>query len=167
MEAKRLVGAQKQREITKKKRSGKPFEKGNPHAFKLGQSGNPGGLPKGTPKVKVALMDLLGLEPERLKTFKPSTVAEELAFKQVKRALGWNDTPVKDAILATEKIADRTEGRPTQRQEITGKDGKPLIDEQERAKAAIELLMERIGCSREVAAKELAPFMPEVNALMS
>ena len=45
-------------------------------------------------------------------------------------------------------------------------DGKPLIDDQERAKAAIELLMERIGCSREVAAKELAPFMPEVSKLV-
>jgi hypothetical protein len=162
MEAKRPITAQKQRQNANRGR----FEKGNKNAFKPGQSGNPGGLPKGTPKVKVALMDLLALEPEKFRTFKPETVAEELAFKQVSRALGWNDTPVKDAINATEKIADRTEGRPTQRQEITGKAGKPLIDDQSRAEAAIELLMERIGCTKEVAVKELAPFMPEVNALI-
>jgi hypothetical protein len=165
MQAKRPVVAQKQR---KKRETLSPVQKEvlAKNAFKPGQSGNPGGLPKGTPKVKVALMDLLALEPEKFRTFKPETVAEGLALKQVSRALGWNDTPVKDAINATEKIADRTEGRPTQRQEITGKDGKPLIDDQSRAEAAIELLMTRIGCSREVAAKELAPFMPEVNALI-
>jgi hypothetical protein len=165
MQAKRLVGAQKLRETTKKKRSGKPFEKGNQYAFKPGQSGNPGGLPKGTPKVKVALMDLLALEPEKFKTFQPETVAEELAFKQVSRALGWNDTPVKDAINATEKIADRTEGKPVHKQELTGKDGKPLFDESAKVEAAIKLLMERVGCTREVAVKELTPFMPEMSRL--
>ena len=85
MQAKRLIGAQKQRQ---RKNSGQ-FDKGNPYAFKPGQSGNPGGLPTGTPKMKVAYLKLLALSPDELVKFKPATVAEDLAFKQVKRAHQW------------------------------------------------------------------------------
>jgi hypothetical protein len=127
MQAKQPITAQKQPQNANRGR----FERGNKHAFKPGQSGNPGGLPKGTPKVKVALMNILGLEPEKFKSFKAETVAEELAFKQVSRALGLIDTPVKDAINATEKIADHTEGKATEHKEITGKDGAPLNNDVE------------------------------------
>jgi hypothetical protein len=129
MEAKKqLVSVQKQRKSTKRAGRGKPFEKGNTAGFKPGQSGNPGGLPKGTPKVKVALLNLLGLSPDELVKFKPATVAEALALKQVNRALGSGDVQVRDSILATEKIADRTEGKATEHKEITGKDGKSLFE---------------------------------------
>ncbi len=55
MEAKKSVSAQKQRETIKKKLHGKPFSKGNETAFKPGQSGNPGGLPKRTPMVSPSI----------------------------------------------------------------------------------------------------------------
>jgi hypothetical protein len=149
MEAKKPVGAQKQREIAKSKPRGKPFEKGNQAGFKPGQSGNPGGLPKGTPKIKVAYMNLLAMEPEKLSSFQPMTLAELLAVRQLRRALGLDGVQVKDAINATEKIADRAEGRATEHRELTGKDGKPLFENRDREVAIRAAMLQ--GLSREQA----------------
>jgi hypothetical protein len=128
---------QKQRE----KRKQSPAQLANLKPFQRGKSGNPGGLPQGTPKVKIALLNMLALPPDELGKIKPSTVAEELALKQIKRALGYNDTPVKDVILATEKIADRTEGKATEHKEITGKNGEPLFGDVELEKQKYERII--------------------------
>jgi hypothetical protein len=123
MQAKKPIPAQKQRQNANRGR----FEKGNKHAFKPGQSGNPGGLPKGTPKVSIAYMNLLGMSPADRKKFKPATTAEEMALEQVKRALGGAEFETRDSINATEKIIDRVEGKPVHKQEVTGANGQPLF----------------------------------------
>ena len=81
--------------------------------FKPGQSGNPGGLPKGTPKMSVAYMKLLALSPDELKSFKPKNVAEEIALKQVRAACKSSK-----ALASVKEITDRTEGKVPQRVEV-------------------------------------------------
>jgi hypothetical protein len=147
------VVAQKQRKKPRKTLSSAQKEVLAKNAFQPGQSGNPGGRPGGVSITSSLLRELA-------KQVRAGVVnADAVAESMVREAIGGN-------VSAFIAIADRTEGKPVNRTELTGKDGKPLIDDQSRAEAAIELLMQRIGCSREVAAKELAPFMPEVSKLV-
>jgi hypothetical protein len=96
------VSTQKQCEKEKAKSRGKPFEKGHQYAFKPGQSGNPGGLPKGTPKVSVALMKLLRSDPDEV--FKPKSRAEQIAFALFQKAVTGDVSVIKE-------LSDRTEGK--------------------------------------------------------
>ncbi|HET6375877.1 MAG TPA: DUF5681 domain-containing protein [Methylocella sp.] len=77
--------------------------------FQKGQSGNPGGLPKGTPKVSIGLMKLLATAPGE--KFKPASRAEQLAWAIFSRALSGD-------VRAVREIADRTEGKPRQSLDI-------------------------------------------------
>lgn len=70
--------------------------------FKPGQSGNPGGLPKGTPKVSIALMRLLATEATS--TFEPKTRAEQIAKALFDKAVGGD-------VGAIRELSDRTEGK--------------------------------------------------------
>ena len=70
--------------------------------FKPGQSGNPGGLPRGTPKVSLALMKLLAGSPNE--KFTPSSRAEQIALALYTRASNGEVSAIKE-------IADRTEGK--------------------------------------------------------
>jgi hypothetical protein len=96
------ISTQKQCENGKAKPRGKPFEKGHQYAFKPGQSGNPGGLPKGTPKVSVALMKLLRSDPGEV--FTPKSRAEVIAYALYNRA-------VTGDVSAIKELSDRTEGK--------------------------------------------------------
>jgi hypothetical protein len=80
MEAKKPFAVQKQRLRTN---TGQ-FEKGNTAGFKPGQSGNPGGLPKGTPKSSLALVRLLRSNPGEV--FPPKSRAEEIAYALYQKA---------------------------------------------------------------------------------
>jgi hypothetical protein len=51
--------------------------------------------------MKMALLKLLALTPVELQAFKPNSIAEAMALKQVQRALGFNDASFKVAITAT------------------------------------------------------------------
>jgi hypothetical protein len=82
---------------------GRPFEKGNAHAFKRGQSGNPGGRPKST-KLTEALLAKLG---ERASAISDMTFAEFIAQALITQAL-------KGDIRAIAEIFDRSEGKPRQ-----------------------------------------------------
>lgn len=81
----------------------------NLRPFKKGRSGNPGGLPKGTPKISTALVRFLAMPPRILHNYKPRSVAEELAKRMLELAL---DERPGVAIRAFIVIADRTEGKP-------------------------------------------------------
>jgi uncharacterized protein DUF5681 len=70
--------------------------------FKQGQSGNPSGLPKGTPKVSVALMKLLAGDPGE--EFKPRSRAEQIAWALFQRANAGD-------VQAIKEISDLTEGK--------------------------------------------------------
>lgn len=70
--------------------------------FKPGQSGNPGGLPKGTPKVSIALMNLLRTNPGE--EFTPKSRAEQIAYALYQRACSGD-------VAAIRELSDRTEGK--------------------------------------------------------
>jgi hypothetical protein len=86
-----------------------PKSLANLRPFKKGESGNPGGLPKGTPKLGPALVRFLAMPPRIFQNFKPRSVAEELAKKMIELAL---DGRAGVAIRAFKEIADRTDGKP-------------------------------------------------------
>jgi hypothetical protein len=75
--------------------------------YKRGQSGNPGGRPKGTPSIEHAICRLLALSPDDLKAFEPQNQAEVIALQRIKDA-GATLNPV--AIKATEIILNRIDG---------------------------------------------------------
>jgi hypothetical protein len=122
MAAKKQAGKISQ---SQRKKPVHPNSIANLKKFEPGQSGNPGGMPVGTPRVKVAFIKLLQLTTAEFEAFKPSNVAEDMAYRQLKRALGEQVKGGAEAIGATEKIIDRLEGRPAQSIDITS-DGKQL-----------------------------------------
>jgi hypothetical protein len=77
--------------------------------FQKGKSGNPGGMPKGTAKISVALLKLLALSPADFAAYESRTVGEEIAKAMIQTAI---EGKASDALRATEIIADRTEGKP-------------------------------------------------------
>ena len=105
-------------------------------------SPNPGGYPKGTPKVSVAYARLLALPAAELATYEPATVAEAIALKQI-RAATEDKTPAFRALPSAIEITDRTEGKAQQRIEHTSglESERMIIRLQERflARTGIEL----------------------------
>lgn len=96
--------AVKQRGNSAKSRRGKPFKKGNPHAFKPGRSGNPKGRPKSivlSEAYRRALAQPFPDDPDG------RTFAEVIAEKMVISAAAGDVAPARE-------IADRTEGKPRQ-----------------------------------------------------
>jgi hypothetical protein len=81
----------------------------NLRPFKKGRSGNPGGLPKGNPRIGPALVRFLAMPPRIFRNYKPRSVAEEIAHKLIQTALC--DKP-SAALRATIVIFDRIEGKP-------------------------------------------------------
>ena len=72
--------------------------------FKPGESGNPGGLPRGTPRLSTAYQKLLGVDARsRLPV---ETIADEIAASVIKRAINGD-------LRAAQEVADRTEGTAT------------------------------------------------------
>jgi len=85
--------------------------------FRPGQSGNPGGRPKKLP-ITDALRRILS---RRIPAKDPRTaIGEDLvAFALIRKA-------VKGDLRAIAEIADRTEGKATERHEWSGPDGGPI-----------------------------------------
>ena len=135
-------------------RGSNPRSLQNLRPFQPGQSGNPGGLPKGTPKVSVAYMHLLKLSPEEFQAFKPKTTAEAIAYRQIYTAIyGY------DALPAAKEICDRTEGKARQAIDVSN-----VTDiEKERAmfEAAIKGVMADSGCTYTEAVRALVTVNPE------
>jgi hypothetical protein len=96
--------AVKQRRNSAKRTRGKPFEKGNPHAWKPGQSGNPTGRPKSVTLSEACRKSLASPVP---RDPQGRTYAEVIADKMVAAA-------ARGSINAAKELADRTEGRPRQ-----------------------------------------------------
>ena len=85
-----------------KGRGSNPRSLQNLKPFQKGESGNPGGLPKGTPKVSIALMKLLAARPDD--DFKPATRAEQIALALCQKASSGD-------VSAIRELSDRTEGK--------------------------------------------------------
>lgn len=90
----------------------KPESLANLKRFAPGQSGNPGGNYKRSPKLSNAYARLLALSPAQRKKFKPANIAEELALDMLEIARSGTD---QNKLAVVREITDRTEGRAPQR----------------------------------------------------
>lgn len=92
-----------------------------PPRWKKGESGNPGGRPKGA-SVRDALRSLAGAK--ELPT-KHETIAYAVAAEQLRRASSAQAT---DAIAAAKLCIDNIDGPVPTKTEISGPDGRPLFE---------------------------------------
>ena len=81
----------------------------NLRPFKKGRSGNPGGLPKGNPRIGPSLVRFLSMPTRIFRNYKPRSVAEELAKRMIELAI---DGRAGLALRAFRDVADRVEGKP-------------------------------------------------------
>jgi Family of unknown function (DUF5681) len=81
----------------------------NLRPFKKGQSGNPGGLPKGIPKISPALVRFLAMPCRIFDNYKPRSVAEEIAKRMIELAIKGRPSV---ALRASVEVADRTCAKP-------------------------------------------------------
>lgn len=88
-----------------------------PPGWQPGQSGNPGGRPRGAASITVCYDRLMTLPIEELRAFVPSNGAEAAALKQ---ALNSVDGKPLEALPSLKEITDRTEGKAPQKLEISG-----------------------------------------------
>lgn len=128
--------------------------------FQKGKSGNPGGLPKGTPKISAAYARLLALTPEELKEFKPANTAEELALKQIRAALMGKPQATLNAV---KEITDRTEGKARQPLELknTSEVEQLIIRVQQRILASTGREV-----TREEAIERIVAYRPELASTL-
>ena len=85
---------------------------GNLKPFKKGQSGNPGGRPKGSTSFKL-LMEKIGIEPSKID---PTKTKDEAIMRQVYEKAEEGDK------WATQFVVENREGKPSQRIDITEHD---------------------------------------------
>jgi hypothetical protein len=147
----RKVGADKQRGNSAKKAknrpTGKPFGKGNPHAFKPGQSGNPAGRPKSR-TLSEAYRAWLSQPSEK----DPARTNADALAEVVGRAA------LKGDLFAVREITDRVEGRPRQAIDLS-------IDEKKRelVNNAIAQLQAEAEIERDEAVERLKAITPEIS----
>lgn len=84
----------------------------NPGWFAKGKSPNPGGLPVGTPKISVRMMNILRMTPEERRNFVPKDGGDEAALRCINDALEGDQR-------AMDRLLERTEGKVTQGLNIT------------------------------------------------
>jgi hypothetical protein len=95
------------------KKSNKEVDKpDNTGQWKPGQSGNPAGRPPNVPLITPAMRRLLAMSETELKRFRPTTVAELIAVRQVMPLL------VDDDYKRFSAIMERLEEKPKQVMEI-------------------------------------------------
>jgi len=141
----RAGNSAKNAKTARKKTRGKPFAKGNPFAFKPGQSGNPAGRPRDT--VTPHLRELVRMRHSEKDGV---TYGEMVARSLLTRAI------VGD-VQAIREVFDRLEGKPRQAIDVS-------VEEKRRAifEAGLDML-KRTGLSDEEAAALLTTIYPEVS----
>jgi hypothetical protein len=104
-----------------------------PHQFKPGQSGNPGGRPKGSGKVRISdayasvmasqmpdeFKIAIGVDPQESFTW-----AEGMALQLLKKAI--NADSCKPSFKAIQELREVTEGKLPDKNEFAGPNGTPL-----------------------------------------
>jgi uncharacterized protein DUF5681 len=128
----RAGNSAKTAKTARKKTRGKPFAKGNPFAFKPGQSGNPAGRPRDT--ITPHLRDLVRMKhPGKDEV----TYGELVARALLTRAI------VGD-VQAIKEVFDRLEGKPRQALDVTVEERKRELFEN----AVAALVAETKSCRR-------------------
>jgi hypothetical protein len=89
-----------------------PQSLANLRPFQAGESGNPGGNYKRTPKISNALARLMSLSDADFNAYEPQNKADKLAHRLLDLAEKSSD--LKELVAAFREIADRTEGKPLQ-----------------------------------------------------
>src|SRR4030095_6309521 len=106
--------------ISEKQRIIHPNSLANLNRFVPGQSGNPGGVKKGTVYVSERYKYLQSLPLEELATFTPKCAADEIALNMVEKARENVKTELFHQVVAVVKeITDRTEGKARQSVDVT------------------------------------------------
>jgi hypothetical protein len=141
------VKSKKQRTNSAKQVVGKPFEKGNEHAFKPGQSGNPNGRPKA----------LLPSEELRARLKEKFPDRDDATYCRM-MIEAFVDLAVAGNVVAVREIFDRIEGRPKQQIDLTIDERKQMIVER-----TIEAFMLDTGLTRDQAIAELQRVEPEIQ----
>ena len=95
----------------------RPKRKAPKSAWKPGQSGNPGGKPKGTTSFK-ALMLRIGLEPS---TKNPEITRDEAITKEIYKQAEAGDK------LAIKFVVEHREGKPNQQIDITEREHDEVV----------------------------------------
>ena len=83
--------ADKQQSVSTRKKKPKGFQKGNKHTFKKGESGNPGGRPKG-PDMRKMLTEFMQEEVPDVKTKEKKKRIRMLLEAMFKHAISGNAT---------------------------------------------------------------------------
>jgi uncharacterized protein DUF5681 len=115
--------------------------------FKPGHSGNPSGLPKGTPKVSIALMKLLAEDASN--EFAPKSGAEKIAWALYQKAVGGD-------VAAIREISDRTEGKSPATLNVNRNDAKG-----ENYRRIVSKIVEKYGAPKEQVIRDLIEKEPE------
>lgn len=121
--------------------------------WKKGQSANPGGSPGKQVRVDVAYKKIIALPPEEFADFKPSSIAEVMALRQVTEAIA-----SKKPLPYAQEITNRTDGpivRKVEKVDLTA-----LQVERERFELAVGVIMDKRGCSRADAVMAMAAVNP-------
>ncbi len=123
-------GADKQRVHSPRRGRGRPFQKGNPYAWKSGKSGNLVGRPKNRTLSEAYRMKLAEIDPDD-----PAerTYAEVITDRLVQVAAG--RVRSEPSTVAARELIDRTEGKARQAVELDTKG------------EARQLLAALLGCS--------------------
>ncbi len=95
--------------------------------FAPGQSGNPGGRPKGAVSIVAIIRRMLDEERDDITTGEKKKLAEIIADRLITKALNENN------LRALQDIIDRIDGKATLKSEISGPDGKPITINDARA----------------------------------
>jgi len=120
------------------------FKPGNPHAFKKGQSGNPGGRAKGIERIVRELV-----AEQKAKSESDPNVDldgwQRLTLHLFQMALGETKATNRDQVAAAKLLYERAYGHPKQKVDVTGdatsqaRDLSPLSTEQLELLAALDV----------------------------
>jgi hypothetical protein len=118
----------------------KSLESIKPYEFKPGESGNPSGRPVGSVSIVTKLKRLMEQEfsdfdPTDNNKLTKKQIQEWIALKLVVQAMKGDMTAIKEAL-------ERIDGKVLQKLESTGKDGEPLIPNDQ--KITVEMVKQRI-----------------------
>jgi hypothetical protein len=120
--------------------------------YKKGQTGNPNGRPKKTIRIMLEQFTESGLEVPTTNQIKDAYLSlATMAEDELKKLLGDKDSPMLLRICATnllskkgfdivEKMLDRAIGKATQKTEVTGENGSPILMQYDLSKLSLDEL---------------------------
>lgn len=119
-----------------------PRTKPTPASFKKGQSGNPKGAPLKEEQISHWIRKALADASTSKEYGEAMTQAQAMATDYVKQY--WKAQTIQEKSLVFEKVSDRSEGKPKQLTELTGKDGKDLFSMEAKTDEELKAILEEM-----------------------